>query len=166
MIYVDKTRWLYKLVKPAKEVYFLSRPRRFGKSLTLSTLESIFIEESWPHIMFSKLVDILKDRRKVVILIDEYDKPILGNIGNPELPKNRNVPKAFYSVIKTVGGVFCRNARFYTAGTGNELCCRIHGHRQDTRTVPARPLQPALGQYFGVRLLTGIRLVRETCSKG
>ncbi len=158
--YVDKTRWLYKLVKPAKEVYFLSRPRRFGKSLTLSTLESIFlgekelfkglyiydqpfewkshpviridlgdkqadtaeglestlryaiiqqaqksgvsVKESLPHIMFSKLVDILKDRGKVVILVDEYDKPILGNIGNPELPKIRNVLKAFYSVIKTV----------------------------------------------------------------
>ncbi|NCD33495.1 MAG: AAA family ATPase [Spartobacteria bacterium] len=159
-LYVDKTRWLYELVNHAKGVYFLSRPRRFGKSLTLSTLESIFlgekelfkglymedqpfdwtphtiiridmgdkqadtaerlegtlryavlqqaqeydltIKENLPHIMFADLVNTLKERGKVVILVDEYDKPILGNIGNPELPKIRNVLKAFYSVIKAV----------------------------------------------------------------
>jgi hypothetical protein len=39
---VDKTRWIYDLVRYPKGVYFLSRPRRFGKSLLLSTLEAIF----------------------------------------------------------------------------------------------------------------------------
>lgn len=159
-LYVDKTRNIYELVKIPKGVFFLSRPRRFGKSLTLSTLESIFLGEKelfeglymyaqpfeWkehpviridlgdkqadtaeglkhhlalaikdqaaryglevesdvPHAMFFALVRALSDRGKVVILVDEYDKPILGNIGNPELPKIRDVLKAFYSVIKGV----------------------------------------------------------------
>jgi hypothetical protein len=41
-VYVDKTARLYDLVRPYKGVYFLSRPRRFGKSLTISTLEAVF----------------------------------------------------------------------------------------------------------------------------
>jgi len=41
-IYVDKTKLIYDLVKPEQAVYFLSRPRRFGKSLLISTLEAIF----------------------------------------------------------------------------------------------------------------------------
>ena len=41
-VYVDKTRWIYALVRYPKGVYFLSRPRRFGKSLLLSILEAIF----------------------------------------------------------------------------------------------------------------------------
>ncbi len=41
-LYVDKTKYLYELVSNPKGIYFLSRPRRFGKSLTLSTFESIF----------------------------------------------------------------------------------------------------------------------------
>ena len=42
-LYVDKTEHLYKLVHPASGVYFLARPRRFGKSLMISTLEEIFL---------------------------------------------------------------------------------------------------------------------------
>jgi len=41
-LYVDKTRWIYDMVRYPKGVYFLARPRRFGKSLLLSTLEAIF----------------------------------------------------------------------------------------------------------------------------
>ena len=41
-LYVDKTRYLYELVRYNKGIYFLSRPRRFGKSLMISTLEEIF----------------------------------------------------------------------------------------------------------------------------
>ena len=40
--YVDKTEYIWQLIKPAKEMYFLSRPRRFGKSLTVSTLKAVF----------------------------------------------------------------------------------------------------------------------------
>ena len=41
-LYVDKTEYLYNLVSSQKKLYFFSRPRRFGKSLTLSTLKAIF----------------------------------------------------------------------------------------------------------------------------
>jgi len=42
-VYMDKTPWLYELIRHPKGVYFLSRPRRFGKSLLLSTLEEVFL---------------------------------------------------------------------------------------------------------------------------
>ena len=41
-IYVDKTRYFYDMVRPGQGYYFLSRPRRFGKSLTISTLRCLF----------------------------------------------------------------------------------------------------------------------------
>ena len=41
-LYVDKTEYIWNLINPAGESYFLSRPRRFGKSLTVSTLKAIF----------------------------------------------------------------------------------------------------------------------------
>ena len=43
MLYVDKTSYIYKLIKnPARNFYFIYRPRRFGKSLFCNTLESLF----------------------------------------------------------------------------------------------------------------------------
>ena len=42
-LYVDKTKWIYEMVKYPSGLYFLSRPRRFGKSLMVSTLEEIFL---------------------------------------------------------------------------------------------------------------------------
>jgi hypothetical protein len=158
-VYVDKTARLYDLVRPYKGVYFLSRPRRFGKSLTISTLEAVFqgrrelfrglaidatdydwkpypviridlgSKQAWdaaglkhslglavkqaaqrhgielpadePHHMFESLVMTLGRDQKVVVLIDEYDKPILGNIENPAVGEILQVLKAFYSVVKT-----------------------------------------------------------------
>ena len=41
-LYVDKTEYIWKLIQTYKGLYFLSRPRRFGKSLTLSTLKAVF----------------------------------------------------------------------------------------------------------------------------
>ena len=41
-VYVDKTQHIYKMVRPHQGFYFLSRPRRFGKSLTVSTLRCLF----------------------------------------------------------------------------------------------------------------------------
>jgi len=41
-VYVDKTPYIYELIKELGGVYFLSRPRRFGKSLLISTLDEIF----------------------------------------------------------------------------------------------------------------------------
>ena len=159
--YVDKTNFAYKLADEGK-YYFLSRPRRFGKSLFLSTLEAYFqgkkelfkglaiydLETEWKkypifHIdlntanfrekdsLYTVLNDYLttweskygaresevtlplrfkgviaraaeKEGRGVVILIDEYDKPILQTLQAPELQaEHRAQLKAFYSVLKT-----------------------------------------------------------------
>ena len=160
-LYVDKTRNLYPLLNQAAgKSYFLSRPRRFGKSLTISTLEEIFkgnkalfkglavydLPYDWkpyPVIRIDlgskqadsveklekKLLEAIAENSscfgittsgsdasshflslihqlaatngKVVILIDEYDKPILGNIDNPQVGEILKVLKAFYSVVKT-----------------------------------------------------------------
>lgn len=159
--YVDKTKFVYKLADEGS-YYFLSRPRRFGKSLFLSTLEAYFLgrkelfeglaiydmEKEWKsHPIFyidlntanfrdeNSLYEVLnshvsvweekygareyettlalrfkgviaraaeKEERGVVILIDEYDKPILQTLRNQELQeKHRSLLKSFYSVLKT-----------------------------------------------------------------
>lgn len=159
--YVDKSRFVYKLATEG-EYYFLSRPRRFGKSLFLSTLEAYFqgkkelfeglaiydLETEWKkypifHIdlntanfrekdsLYTVLNDYLttweskygtreseatlalrfkgviaraaeEEGCGVVILIDEYDKPILQTLRDPELQaEHRAQLKAFYSVLKT-----------------------------------------------------------------
>lgn len=163
-IYVDKTALIYQLVATGK-YYFLSRPRRFGKSLLISTLEAYFsgkselfsglemekLEKEWieypvlhldlntqKYDSIEKLESILNDalcrwediygsresetslslrfqgiiRRaaektghNTVILIDEYDKPMLQAIGSPELQTEyRNTLKAFYGALKSCDG--------------------------------------------------------------
>lgn len=142
--YIDKTKYIYSLVNSSQFV-FLSRPRRFGKSLLLSTIKEYFLgrrdlfegleisrrEHDWVkhpvlHLDFtganyndsigmtSKLNSLLtswereygiekededfgvrfasiikgafdKTGKEVVILIDEYDKPLLETVDNPEL---------------------------------------------------------------------------------
>ena len=160
--YVDKTQYIYQLATTSK-VYFLSRPRRFGKSLLMSTLEAYFqgkrelfaglaiegLEKEWRefpvlHIDFNaknyqdtdslyniikrylekyesvyanekqnesieeRFVYIIEAAHKqtglpVVILIDEYDKPLLATIDDEELQQQyRNILKAFYGVLKTM----------------------------------------------------------------
>lgn len=158
-IYVDKTEYIYRLMKD-KAYYFLSRPRRFGKTLLVSTLKELFLgnkklfenlwigssDYSWqeypvihldfsiiPHLdalelrrglnnrlkkiaqeytveinhyetpeeTFNDLVQKLAEKNKVVILIDEYDKPILDHLKNSEKAhEQRDVLKSFYDVIK------------------------------------------------------------------
>ena len=157
-LYVDKTEYIWQLIRPAKEMYFLSRPRRFGKSLTLSTLKAVFegkkelfqglaiydkqydwkkypvihldlngfdfsslaavksslirlmketaayhnvvLTESSPDNMFREIISELSRQQHVVILLDEYDKPILNNIGKAEISDVLTCMKSFYSVIK------------------------------------------------------------------
>jgi len=160
--YVDKTALMYKMVSEGS-YYFLCRPRRFGKSLMVSTLEAFFsgkkelfeglyagtadwVWEEYPilHLDLNsreykdesslaaelnrhlegwekKYGDEFKDRgleerfihviekayeqtgKRVVILVDEYDKPLLQAIGNDALQTAyRNKLKAFYSVLKTL----------------------------------------------------------------
>jgi hypothetical protein len=173
-IYVDKTEYIYRLIKEGSGYYFLSRPRRFGKSLLLSTIEYLFkgekelykglyiysynignkslvIEDKWEwdkiypviRIDFAKTqvrdekelekelratiietgkryrykynkeytinrnFELLIERiyegskKQVVILIDEYDKPILDNIEKKEeVERIREVLKGFYTTLK------------------------------------------------------------------
>ncbi len=160
-VYVDKSSLVYQLAKTGK-YYFLSRPRRFGKSLLISTLEAYFsgqkelfnglaiekLENEWKkrpvfridlnterYETLQDLEIILNDilskwesvygsrpseqsfarrfsgivqraceqtREQVVILVDEYDKPLLQTIGNPELQEAyRNTLKAFYVFMKS-----------------------------------------------------------------
>ena len=160
-LYVDKTALIYQLVQTGK-YYFLSRPRRFGKSLLLSTLQAYYegkkelfeglamasLEKDWKTYLVllldlnaqrydsvDSLTSILNDTlcewerlygtqesettlslrfkgiiqraaektgRNVVVLIDEYDKPMLQAIHNKELQSSyRNILKAFYGVLKS-----------------------------------------------------------------
>jgi hypothetical protein len=156
--YVDKTEYIWDLIKEPYGIYFLSRPRRFGKSLTLSTLKAVFqgkknlfeglalenksydwkeypvihldlgespassakeldealkeavnnaaeeygvtLTGSTASLMFSELIRALKNQEKVVILIDEYDKPILDNATAKNIEEIRRVLEDFYSVVK------------------------------------------------------------------
>ena len=158
--YVDKTPFIKRLVDEG-EYYFLSRPRRFGKSLFLSTLKSafsgqktlfqgLFLERNWnwnvkypvvhisfgagvvqnkkdlynnfqyilddharkygvtytyedPKNRFAQLIQTLYEtsKRHVVVLVDEYDKPILDNISDTQTAISiREELKNIYSVIK------------------------------------------------------------------
>ncbi len=159
-LYIDKSEYYWELIKNGKGIYFMSRPRRFGKSLTVSALHAIFsgkrelfkgltldskpydwkvypvihldfgnakaknaetlekylrlrvqqeadrlgvnLKQSDSAAAFDELITALaKDEQKVVILIDEYDKPILNNILSPQKNDILYVLKAFYSTIKT-----------------------------------------------------------------
>jgi len=159
-LYIDKTALIYKLVNTGR-YYFISRPRRFGKSLLVSTLSAYFqgkkelfeglaieeLEKDWKRVpvfhldlnngkydSLEGLNAVLNDHlsrwesiygtrpseqtlslrfagvierahqqtgERVAILIDEYDKPLLQNIGNDEMQeKLRATLRSFYSVIK------------------------------------------------------------------
>jgi hypothetical protein len=160
-LYVDKTAYVHRLVNYGKP-YFLSRPRRFGKSLFLSTLKAYFLgkkelfeglavseqekewleypvfhldmnvgiitdgaslyrrlgviltdlENQWGHTVdgddpATRFEAVIKQAckqtgRRVVVLIDEYDKPLLLTMDTPDANDAiRNVLKAFYGVLKS-----------------------------------------------------------------
>lgn len=161
-VYVDKTELVYALAEKIGGSYFLSRPRRFGKSLLVNTFKELFLGNEklfqglWIHDkcdwsqtspvihlsfdaigyrdmgldnallfelkkiaeqqeialtttgiqqQFRELLDKLYQKRgKVVLLIDEYDKPIIDYLEKGELPeakKNQIIMKNFYSVLKS-----------------------------------------------------------------
>jgi hypothetical protein len=165
-VYVDKTEYIYQLVRPPQAFYFLSRPRRFGKSLMVSTLNYLFegrkelFEGLWiyekanwqwqkhPVVMidfnrinhdspenlkksiliklkqiaehnqikldlpfvpdfFATLITKLAEKygQQVVVLVDEYDKPLISHLGKGKkeiaiAEKNRDVLKQFFGVLK------------------------------------------------------------------
>jgi hypothetical protein len=163
-IYVDKTEFIKKMIDQGRKYYFLSRPRRFGKTLFVSTLECFFqgkkelfkntyiydhwdwdksypvlhldmsqvsnktnelleltlsdyinefakeyaieLNENLPtdynfHVLIKKLYG--NTGKKVVVLVDEYDAPIINNITNTTLAnENREILQNFYNVLKTL----------------------------------------------------------------
>ena len=164
-IYVDKTDALYAMASgEVGAQFFIARPRRFGKSLAVSTLKALFegrrelfqglaVEPKWdwsktwpvlhldmgsmqarnvnefnelladhlldrarelgvegfsgstPVILFKRLIDALAAKSpdgRMVLLVDEYDKPLLGHLMKPDVVEFRDALKAFYSVIKTL----------------------------------------------------------------
>lgn len=163
-IYVDKTEHIYNLFKEGGRYYFLSRPRRFGKSLLISTLHEFFrgnkklfenlwianksydwqdypvilldfstiaygtpeelktslawnldqiatqysVEISGPTILkdkFKLLIQKLAEKNKVVLLVDEYDKPILDHIADTKKAETiREILREFYDALKGTDG--------------------------------------------------------------
>ncbi|MDR0609208.1 MAG: AAA family ATPase, partial [Planctomycetaceae bacterium] len=160
-LYVDKTAYLYRLVTMGKP-YFLGRPRRFGKSLFLSTLNAFFLgkkelfeglaiaelerewkeypvlyldfnvegytgidslysaletnlsplESEWGKIATeatpaARLTGLIRrackqSGHKAVVLVDEYDKPLVGTLNDKKLNEAmRDILKGFYGVLKS-----------------------------------------------------------------
>ena len=158
-LYVDKTEYFHRLVGEQNGIFFLSRPRRFGKSLSVSILKNIFkgnkelfkglkiydmpydwklypvinmnisqapcesaeilnkglcalardnakeigielTDETHSGLLFKELINKAKELGKVVILIDEYDKPLVENIYSPHIEEIRQVLENFYINIK------------------------------------------------------------------
>lgn len=161
-IYVDKTRFIWRMVNSGSRSFFFSRPRRFGKSMVVSILENYFlgnktlfkgldlerlapqewtvhpvlhldmtmavstysasevrqnlmyllrreaskqgvsIEGNTPTQMFDSLVSALylSTGKQVVVLVDEYDKPVLDVLQQPWRIEVLNVLRDFYSVLK------------------------------------------------------------------
>lgn len=154
-VYVDKTKYIKRLSEG--KYYFISRPRRFGKSLTISTLyylfkgekelfKDLYIYDKWEwkeypviklsmsqlditdegtmretlnhqliniykeygitpesnntKMLFSDLIQKLSKKEKTVVLIDEYDRPILNHITDGKAETMRNILREFYVVIK------------------------------------------------------------------
>jgi hypothetical protein len=157
-LYVDKTEYIFRICsKPG--LYFLSRPRRFGKSITVATIHELYngsktlfkglwIEDKWdwnkknPVVRlslkdinfeqrgledslaervhevgqnhgielkssyardkFRELIITLSSKGKVVVLVDEYDAPILEYLAKDigKAYENRDLLKGFYSVLK------------------------------------------------------------------
>ena len=159
-VYIDKTQFALKLIESGK-YYFFSRPRRFGKSLFLNTLDEIFkgnkelfkdceiyksnykwekhpvvyidfaqIESETPKEFESdlkeklqeiasthkisitgssikpqlrKLIAELAKSNRVVVLVDEYDHPIINHLKNPKIAeKNRGILKSFFETLKSL----------------------------------------------------------------
>ena len=158
-LYVDKTKDIYNLITQGGQYYFISRPRRFGKSLLVSTLKELFsgnkelfkglwiydkidwkkypvisidftmisyetpqqlesslkrflrdLAKSWGFTLnkeknykesFLELIKKLSAKGRVVVLVDEYDKPIIEYVDKKDTAMaNRDILKAFYEVLK------------------------------------------------------------------
>jgi Predicted AAA-ATPase/PD-(D/E)XK nuclease superfamily len=203
-IYVDKTKWIHQITTEGT-YYFFSRPRRFGKSLLISTLkelykgnksvfEGLWIENNWDwsktnpviHISFDALsynqmglenaisekldgiandynIELLKGNfksrfyeliqklfskyGKVVILIDEYDKPILDFLETNNLSKaegNRDILREFYGVLKDTDPYL---QLVFITGISKFSKVSIFSHLNNLRDITLHPKYSTLVGY-------------------
>jgi hypothetical protein len=204
--YVDKTAILKELADDSRgRQFFVARPRRFGKSLAVTTFQALFegrrdlfhglaIEPLWdwskkwpvlhldmgsaqaptvaalhrkwrailetecarnkipfrddndPAIAFAHVIDDLvsvSDDGQIVLLVDEYDKPLLNKLCTPDVTEFKNALKAFYSVIKTYEG----KQRFaFITGVSKFSKVSIFS---DLNNLKDYTLHPVAGTMFG-----------------
>ena len=215
-LYVDKTDYFHQLVSEPNGLFFLSRPRRFGKSLSVSILKNIFSgnkamfqglkiydmpydwkvypvinlnislapcesasslneglcdllrvnaenlgivlsDQKHSGLLFTELIRNAKTQGKVVILIDEYDKPLVENIYAPHLEDIRQVLENFYINIKAAD----EHLRFVfmtgvTKFSKVSVFSKLNNLRDITMTEQFATMygytQLELEQYFGDRI--------------
>ena len=212
-LYIDKTKQIYDLITNDK-YYFLARPRRFGKTLLLSTLKEIFsgnrelfkglwIDSSdynwkpYPVISldFSSIVNsdspekletsllqaldfiagqhgidlsiassielkttifltlLAKNNNKVVILVDEYDAPIIKNVHRPEVMKgNLEVLKNFFTALK--GASSSTLHAFFITGVSQIPKASIFSGINNPKNISLDPRAANLLGYTKEELLT------------
>ena len=216
-VYVDKTRQIYNLIRDAK-YYFLSRPRRFGKSLLLDTIGEVFggdrelfnglwiynsdytfikhpvikldmsgMSNESPDALKESIMSYLdiyyeadgleiKDKnpadalrrlimtlnrlygQKVVVLIDEYDKPILDHIEDlPIANGNRQVLRGFYGILKSMdpylGFVFITGVTKFTktsifSGLNNLRDITMSEFYSDICGIPVESLDDVFAEHI------------------
>ena len=213
-IYVDKTQHIYNLITAPnkKHFYFVSRPRRFGKSLFISTLKEIFSGRKelfaeywigkqssydWPkhpiiHLDFSaiahgtaeifkkdlgraldsiaqrhtislvqddeperKFITIAEQLHKInniVLLIDEYDKPIIDHIDNiPIAEENRKILNGFYSTVKSLESHWCA---IFITGVSKFSKTSLFSGLNNLRELSFNPMAAELFGYTYEELIT------------
>jgi len=236
-LYVDKTKDILNIAKNEKS-YFLSRPRRFGKSLLISTLENLFLgnkelfkdlyihnkwdwEETYPVIRidlgershktgeelkkslnifltelakenniklnyenhndkFGELIKKLHktQNKKVVVLIDEYDKPILDNISYPDVQGvMKEILHDFYQILKSqddnlrfafITGVtkFVGTSIFSGLNSPKDLTLSnnsstICGYTEEELGSYFKNFIPILGEKYGMNEKTILKSVKD-----
>jgi hypothetical protein len=222
-IYVDKTQLVHKLVTTGK-YYFLSRPRRFGKSLLISTLKSLYlghkalfeglwIEDKWDwsktnpviHISFDAVsytemtlteglkIELRNQAKnygltlssqdlkglfkefimalsakygKVVLLIDEYDKPLIDYLENDKLEQakaNRIILRDFYSVLKSIGDHI---QLLFITGISKFSKVSLFSHLNNLRDITIGKHYAALTGYTQEELEFYFEEYIESCQEG
>ena len=204
--YVDKTAILKQLADLSRgSQFFIARPRRFGKSLAVSTLKCLFegkrdifeglaIEPEWdwskkwpvihldmgsaqaatvpelkviwrdmlsnecarngipfrdsevPSLALSNTINDLaaeSDDGQVVVLVDEYDKPLLGHLMTPQVTEFKDALKAFYSVLKTLE---CKQRFLFITGVSKFSKVSIFS---DLNNLKDYTLNAAVATLFG-----------------
>ncbi|MEL6539600.1 MAG: AAA family ATPase, partial [Bacteroidota bacterium] len=202
-VYVDKTAFAYQLITGGVSNFFLSRPRRFGKSLFIDTLAEIFkgnkelfkdcaiyqtdydwqpyivlrfdfldVKNSTPErlekdlegvienlaklhgvtvgdfsaqLRLKQLITELSRKGKIVILVDEYDKPIADNLQEPAIAAaNRRILSDFFGIFKSVS----KDLRFvFVTGISKFAQVSLSASLSNLKDLTMQPLYAAVAGY-------------------